>query len=139
MAKKVEKCLKYEIFTSWWLYFGHHYMPFQKTNIYIIKFSYFKHFFNFFSVEYFLLAWFWFLVDYLHAGLYSFLSSFFILKSTLKLRVKCVDDHSLYIFKSSKQYLINIPALHWFSPWIAHTFSASQFSTIRQIKLISNC
>ena len=73
-----------EILLHKWLYFGHYYIHFQKTTIYVIKFPYFEHFFNFFPVKYFLLGCFWFLMDYLHVGVCSFPSSFFILKSSFR-------------------------------------------------------
>ena len=73
----------------------------KKTTIYVIKFPYFEHFFNFFPVKYFLLGCFWFLMDYLHVGVCSFPSSFFISKSSFRQGVRTVN----FI---SKQNLISI-------------------------------
>ena len=76
------------------LYFGHYYIHFQKTTIYVIKFPYFEHFFNFFPVKYFLLGCFWFLMDYLHVGVCSFPSSFFISKSSFRQGVQGIKSQS---------------------------------------------
>ena len=66
------------------LFFGSVYNNVQNTTIYVIKFPYFEHFFNFFPVKYFLLGCFWFLMDYLHVGVCSFPSSFFISKTSFR-------------------------------------------------------
>ena len=113
----MKKLLKYETFTTWWLYFGHNYIPFQKTTIYVVKLSYFKYFFNFFPMEYFLFGCFQFLMLYLHAGLYIFFGSFFLLKSTLKLRVirhlsdvylTSIRHHTIYL-PPDASFTINFP------------------------------
>ena len=87
-----------EILLHKWLYFGHYYIHFQKTTIYVIKFPYFEHFFNFFPVKYFLLGCFWFLMDYLHVGVCSFPSSFFISKSSFRQGVVYLYENPKLLF-----------------------------------------
>ena len=78
--------------------------PSSKKNIYVVKISYFKHFFNFFPVEYFLFGCFQFLMLYLHAGVCIFLGSFFLLKSVFELWVSCPRSSSISKYQTNSRF-----------------------------------
>ena len=91
------------------MFFGSVYNNVQNTTIYVIKFPYFEHFFNFFPVKYFLLGCFWFLMDYLHVGVCSFPSSFFISKSSFRQGVSYV---LLADSDVEKMFAVQMPTFH---------------------------